>query len=161
MTKKTLKDFSATERFDMVRHVKDTFDDYNMDLKNYHASRMEIYKEVNKTEEDSQNDWDTKFHVNKLAQTENKVTPKIMAKNPRFIVTFKTDIESEDDKSLPIEEKQAKMKGKEELPQAIQDYLNTIYEKQEMRKKIKLFAKAGVRYGIGWGKVNYKVKNGE
>mgnify|MGYP006959990869 FL=1 len=161
MKNKTLKDFSATERFDMVRHVKDTFDDYNMDLKNYHASRMEIYKEVNKTEEDSQNDWDTKFHVNKLAQTENKVTPKIMAKNPRFIVSFKTDIESEEDKSLPIEQKQAKMKGKEELPQAIQDYLNTIYEKQEMRKKIKLFAKAGVRYGIGWGKVNYKVKNGE
>lgn len=142
MKQKTLKDFSATERYDMVRHVKDTFDDYNMDLKNYHASRMEIYKEVNKTEEDSQNAWDTKFHVNKLAQTENKVTPKIMAKNPRFIVSYRTDVISEDDKSLPLEQKQEKMKGMEKLPEAIQDYLNRLYEKQEMRKKIKLFAKA-------------------
>lgn len=142
MEKKTLKDFSATERYDMVRHVKDTFDDYNMDLKNYHASRMEIYKEVNKTEEDAQNAWDTKFHVNKLAQTENKVTPKIMAKNPRFIVSYRTDVISEDDKSLPLEQKQEKMKGMEKLPEAIQDYLNRLYEKQEMRKKIKLFAKA-------------------
>jgi hypothetical protein len=30
----------------------------------------------------------------------------------------------------------------EKLPEAIQDYLNRLYEKQEMRKKIKLFAKA-------------------
>lgn len=49
------------------------------------------------------------------------------------------------------------MKGKKELPMAIQDYLTQFFEKQEIRKKFKLFAKNGVRYGIGWGKVSYKV----
>lgn len=153
---KKLADFTSTERYDMVKHVKDTFTDYETDLKTYHNTLMEIYKEVNKTEEDAQNEWDTKFHVNKIREVENKVTPKIMAKNPRLLVSWREDTWEAGDKDLSEEEKQAKMENKKDIPKAIQDYLSQIYEKQELRKKMKLLAKSGVRYGIGWGKVGYK-----
>jgi len=155
---KKLSSFDSEKKHEMCRHVKDTFDAYEMDLKNYHNVLLEIYKEVNKTEAEAPNEWDTKFHVSKMRQTENKTTPKIMAKNPRFIVSWKTDTWEYEDKWLPEDEKIAKMEDKKDLPEAIQDYLNKFYEQQEIRKKMKLFAKSGVRYGIGWGKVGYRSK---
>ena len=155
---KKLSDFDYNERFEMARHVKDTFDQYQEDLQHYHAVLLNIYKEVNKTEEEWLNEWDTKFHVSKMRQTENKTTPKIMAKNPRFIVSWRTDVWDYGDKELPEEEKAKKIANKKDLPEAIQDYLNKFYEKQEIRKKMKLLAKSGVRYGIGWGKVGYRAK---
>ena len=155
---KKLSDFDSEKKHEMCRHVKDTFDTYEQDLKNYHNTLLEIYKEVNKTEAEAPNEWDTKFHVSKMRQTENKTTPKIMAKNPRFIVSWKTDTWDYEDKGLSEEEKRAKMEDKKDLPEAIQDYLNKFYEQQEIRKKMKLFAKSGVRYGIGWGKVGYRSK---
>jgi hypothetical protein len=81
----------ASQRYDLVRYVKDTFDDYAKDLRNYQNGLMEIYKEVNKNEEEVGNAWDTRFYVNKMREIENKVTPKIMAKNPRFLVSWRTD----------------------------------------------------------------------
>ena len=88
---KTFKQLSSVEKYDLVRYVKETFDSYAKDLKLYQNNLMEIYKEVNKTLEDQNNEWDTRFHVNKMREIENKVTPKIMAKNPRFIVSWRTD----------------------------------------------------------------------
>lgn len=155
---KTLAQLDSVQKYDAVRYVKDTFDTYEQDLRNYHSKLLEIYKEVNKTEEDAVNEWDTKFHVSKMRQAENKITPKIMAKNPRFIVSWRTDTWEYEDKDLNEEEKQKKMENKKDLPMAIQDYLTQFYEKQEIRKKMKLFAKSGVRYGIGWGKVGYRAK---
>lgn len=155
---KTLASLDSSQRYDAVRHVKDTFDTYEQDLRKYHSALLEIYKEVNKTEEDALNEWDTKFHVSKMRQAENKITPKIMAKNPRFIVSWRTDTWEYEDKDLPEDDKRNKMENKKDLPEAIQDYLTQFYEKQEIRKKMKLFAKSGVRYGIGWGKVGYRSK---
>ena len=49
---KKLSDFDYNERFEMARHIKDTFDQYKEDLQHYHAVLLNIYKEVNKTEEE-------------------------------------------------------------------------------------------------------------
>jgi hypothetical protein len=139
-----------------VTYVKETFDSYAKDLKTYQENLMEIYKEINKTQETANNEWDTRFHVNKMREIENKVTPKIMAKNPRFIVSWRTDAWEEGDETLAQDKREEKIKSKRDLPMALQDYLTQMFEKQEMRKKFKLFAKSGVRYGIAWGKVCYK-----
>jgi len=155
MTKSLLDKLPTNERYDIVRHVKDTFDSYEQDLSGYHNTLMSIYREVNKTEETKNNEWDTTFYVNKMREVENKVTPKIMAKNPRFIVSWRTDAWEYGDEDLSEEEKVKKMENKRDLPVALQDYLTQMFEKQEIRKKFKLFAKSGVRYGIGWAKVKY------
>ena len=153
---KTLKKLTSSERYDLVKYVKETFDSYAKDLKIYQDNLMEIYKEINKTQETATNEWDTRFHVNKMREIENKVTPKIMAKNPRFIVSWRTDAWEEGDETLAQDKREEKIKSKRDLPLALQDYLSQMFEKQEMRKKFKLFAKSGVRYGTAWGKVYYK-----
>lgn len=161
MPKSLLERLPTDKRYQMVRHVKDTYDQYRDDLQGYHNTLLEIYREVNKTEENRVNDWDTTFYVNKMREVENKVTPKIMAKNPRFIVSWRTDAWEYGDENLSDEEKKAKMEKKKDLPKAIQDYLTQMFEKQEMRKKFKLFAKSGVRYGIGWAKIKYDYEVGK
>lgn len=70
-----------------------------------------------------------------MRQTENKTTPKIMAKNPRFIVSWRTDVWDYGDKDLPEEEKAKKIANKKTYPKQYKTIsINSTRSKKSVRK---------------------------
>lgn len=112
-----------------------------------------IYKAVNSFETEAV-EGETRFKVNKAHEIENKILPRIIANNPKPIVSYKADDYLEDeDMEQSIEDRTTRAK-------AIQDRLHKTYQEQDMVESLKLVAKSGIRYGLGIAKVktSYKIK---
>jgi len=147
---------SQDQQEDILSYVGKTYQSWSKQLKNY-KNRMEtIYDEVTTFVETKANSWDTEFKVNKLFEAENKVLPRIIANNPKRLVSLKSDEFNEGDDKLDPAAKASKMKIAEASADAVRDYLSRVFEKQDLTEVVKLWAKNMVRYGLGWSKVSYK-----
>ena len=78
--------------------------------------------------------WETTFKVNKAHEIENKVLPRIISRSPKWIVGYKS--EEILDEAIDTQA----------MSDAIRDYLHDIFEKQDMREMLRLWAKNMVRY---------------
>lgn len=110
----------------------------------------------------------TNFKLNKAHEIVERVVPRIIAKNPRWIVTPKTndfypeqllpdyqdgDVESMEAYNKALEEKNKKTT---DYSRAVQDYLEYIFDEYNFEKAIRAFAKGGVVYGKGRARVGYR-----
>jgi hypothetical protein len=78
-----------------IQHITTTFDNYKELLSNYHKRLLDIYKEKSSFVYPKKADWSTTFKVNKMHEVSNKVTPRIVSKDPKWIVSFKPDVINE------------------------------------------------------------------
>jgi|GEM_PF-2140377 len=132
-----------------VQSVKDfiyTTDDL---LKEHKNNLIDIYKEYSTFKADKRFDWSNTFKVNKAKEVVEKILPRLIGRNPKWIVSGK-NIES-DAKHIEM----------------IQDYLTYNFDENALMDRVKLWAKTGVVFGYGFSKVKYKsetamiVKEGE
>lgn len=129
---------------------------------------LKVYKAYSTYEEEKTADWLTNFKVNKAHEIVERIVPRIIAKNPRWIVTPKTN-DFYPEKSLPMYDindpasveaynkvVEDKKKQINDYSRAIQDYLEYIFDEYNYERMIRAFAKQGIVYGKGRAKVGYK-----
>ena len=132
------------------------------------AKMVEIYKAFSTYEQEQKAEWLTKFKVNKAHEIVERVLPRLIAKNPRWIVSPKSydfypeqelpPLDQNNPESVKVykEALEKKRKATTDYSRAIQDYLEYIFDEYGFEGAIRMFAKTGVVYGKGWAKVGYK-----
>lgn len=116
----------------------------------------DIYENVRTFKEERQKDRQTQFKVNKAFEVENKVLPRIIANNPKRLVSIRKDSFSPEDDLLTPEARFQKMQDRADYTDAIRDYLTTVFNKYDLAEVMKMWAKGMVRYGLSWAKVCYR-----
>lgn len=147
---------NKSDQIEAVKFVRDTSLLYNDLLKERKDTWLDIYKAITRFKEDRKADWQTTFKVNKAHEVVNKILPRIMAKNPKWIVSTRTDEFSEDDKLLTPEERAEKIKLYEQFSRGIQDYLTYIFDRYSQREPLRLWAKNMIIYGNSYAKIKFK-----
>ena len=151
---------SQEQQQEIVKYVGDTFDIYKDRLQNYHTRNLEIYKEYSTFTQEKSADWKTTFKVNKAHEVVNKLLPRIMSKNPKWIVSSKPDTMLEADKAETDEEKQARLEAIQMQSTAIKDYLSTVFDKYNLTEPARLWAKNMIVYGNAFAKIKFKYELG-
>lgn len=82
--------------------------------------------------------------------------PRIIANNPKWLVSRRTDEFDAWDRDLAMEERAKKIDQVNTFAMAIRDYLTYVFDKQDVREIVKLWAKNMIRYWLWWVKVSYK-----
>lgn len=134
---------SPDQQNKLVLHIRDLFSDYDNQTKQWRDRMLKIYKSATSFVWEWQNG-DTNFKVNKAHEIENKILPRIVARSPKPIVSFKSDEYLVNEWEIEEYNKRAN---------AVQDKLQRQFEKQDIKQTLRLVAKSGVRYGIGFAKV--------
>lgn len=151
-----MKRLNEEQQTQIVEHVSKTSSFYDSQMSNYKDRMLDIYEAVTTFKQQKKANWQTAFKVNKPYEVENKIQPRIMARNPRWIVSFRTDEFDAEDRLLSPEQRQAKMEKLQDIPKAIQDALNYVFEKDSLKKTIRAAAKSMIRYGNAYAAVCYK-----
>jgi len=82
---------SQEKQAELINYITDTETTYD-ELLNTRKSRMLRVAEECKTFEGKKTQgWQTTFKVNKAHEIENKIMPRIIANNPKWIVARRTD----------------------------------------------------------------------
>ena len=81
-----------TQQQSAVLHVTETFRQYKEILQPYYERLLDVYKELNSFKYPKKADWTTTFKVNKMHEVSNKILPRIISRNPKWIVSMKPDI---------------------------------------------------------------------
>lgn len=144
------------EQIEAVKFVRDTSLLYNDLLKERKDTWLDIYKAITRFKEDRKADWQTTFKVNKAHEIVNKILPRIMAKNPKWIVSTRTDEFFDEDKALTPEQRAEKIKQYEQFSRGIQDYLTYIFDRYSQREPLRLWAKNMIIYGNSYAKIKFK-----
>lgn len=104
-----------------------------------------IYKSVSSFENTKVNQWDTTFKVNKAHEIENKILPRILARDPKWIVSYKQP-DWVDNENMA------------DMANAIRVYLQQTFKKQDLKESMRIWAKNMVRYGQWRAKIWYKYR---
>lgn len=129
-------------------YVRDSFSSYDELMKSKREDWLRIYKAVSTFREEKKADWQTQFKVNKAFEIENKVLPSIVARDPRWDVSLKTDEWDPVEALLSDEEKASLMTKRSEFASWIQDYLYNVFASNGQTENSRLWAKMQIRYGI-------------
>lgn len=144
------------EQIKAVNYVKETSESYKLLLQQHRDRMLDVYKGYSTFVEERKADWQTTFKVNKAHEVVNKILPRIMAKNPKWIVSLRNDEFYEDDRLLTGEEKAEKLKLYNKMSRGIQDYLTYIFDRYSQREPLRLWAKNMLIYGNSYAKVKFK-----
>jgi hypothetical protein len=153
----------------IVTDLLDTYSTYKDLNKARYQQLKDIYKAYSTYKEEKKADWMTDIKVNKAHEVVERVLPRIVAKNPRWIVTPKLDSfypemteqrppegatpEMIEAYNKSIEDQRSKTK---DYSRAIQDYLEYIFDEYDFENQLRYFAKTGLVYGKARAKVSYK-----
>ena len=81
---------SRQQQNDIIKHISECFRDYDQQSLTWRGRMERIYKAVNSFEAEAV-EGETRFKVNKAHEIENKILTRIIAKNPKPIVSYKAD----------------------------------------------------------------------
>lgn len=131
---------------DVITHISETYIKYESQLLQRKSDMTEIYNGIRKFKEPRINPRDTTFKVNKLSEIENRILPRIMSKKPKPIVSYINPdlVDSEVDV--------------DEMSKAVGSKLSEIFKKQDMIKSLRLLARTGLRYGVGFVRLTPKYR---
>ena len=140
--------------------VSDTFNSYHTLSDHYRNRMVRVYDEVSTFRERKRQPWTTDFKVNKAFAIENNTVSKIVAKNPKWIVSQRLEefISPEDEPTDDINVRIERMKKMQMAVKAMQDYLTYIFDNYGYNEKLRLWVKNMVRYGNSYAKVDFKYK---
>ena len=144
------------EQLAAILHVSQTFDMYKNLLRDYRNRLLEVYKEYSTFKQEKIADWKTTFKVNKAHEVVNKITPRIMSKNPKWLVSNKPDILNDVYKLDNAEEQTKRMEELDIMTVAVQDYLSHIFDKYNLIEPAIMWAKNMVIYGNSFAKIKFK-----
>jgi hypothetical protein len=83
---------NQTQQQQAVLHVCDTFKQYKDLLDPYYGRLLAVYKELNSFTYPKKSERSTTFKVNKMYEVSNKITPRIVGRNPKWLVSIKPDM---------------------------------------------------------------------
>ena len=109
--------------------VNANYDNFKDLMKAYREKMLGVYEGYATFKQKKQADRQTTFKVNKAYEVVNKILPRVMAKDPKWIVSVRTDEFRKEDKKLSPEERMDKMKDLHRLSRGIQDYLTYIFDR--------------------------------
>ena len=126
-----------------VNEVKSQYQDL---LSPYYNRLLNVYKELNSFTQPKYSDYATTFKVNKMHEVSNKILPKIVSREPKWIVSVKPDYINGlwENPNLANLDMQAR---------AVQDLLSTIFRKDKLKEAIRLWAKGMVNFGTAWARI--------
>ena len=150
---------SEIQQQSAVKFVASTFEMYRELTEAWRFRMLNIYQEYSTFVQPRRAAWQTQFKVNKAHEVVNKILPRVIAKNPNWIVTTKVD-EIRGDKILTPEERQKRLDDLNVYAEAIRDYLSDIFTKYNLIEPIRLWAKNMIIYGNAWTKVKFKYEIG-
>lgn len=159
---------TQTQQDKILPEILELIEQYRDINKPRNQKMVEIYKAFSTYEQDQQAEWLTKFKVNKAHEIVERVLPRLIAKNPRWIVSPKS-YDFYPEKELPPldtanpesvaaykEALDKKRSATTDYSRAIQDYLEYIFDEYGFEGAIRMFAKTGIVYGKAWAKVGYQ-----
>ena len=141
------------QQVDVIKHIAETRSSYAELLSTRKNKMQYIYEETTTFKNKKERDRDTEFKVNKCFEIENKILPRVIAKNPKWIVSKKTDEFDIGDIDLPPDERAKKDADFTKFTLVIRDYLEYVFDKKDIKEVVKLGAKQAIRYGLSFGKV--------
>ena len=147
---------SKSQQNACIMYIQETFNSYELLNESRREELYNIYKEYRSFKQEKLADWSSTFKINKAHEIVNKILPRVIAKNPRWIVNLRADEFSTDDKGLTWEDRQVRMKKMEEMAEWVQDYLTYIFDRYNLKEPIRLWAKNMIIYGKSHAKVKYK-----
>lgn len=146
---------TETQQQSAVLHVADTFKQYKDLLSPYYSRLLAVYKELNTFTYPKKSERSTTFKVNKMYEVSNKITPRIVWRNPKWIVSIKPDMITKLtnqqwtwEEQQPLDIWTLEMQAK-----AVQDLLTTTFDKYNLTEPVRLWAKGMVNYWPWFAKV--------
>ncbi len=146
---------SQIEQERAINYVADTFENFKKLMKDRMTDNVEIYQEYATFKMKKKREYDTTFKVNKAFEVVNKILPRIMARNPKWLVSNKPDMVYSLDK---LEDDAAKAKKIEELDMitmAMKDYLTYLFDKYNLTEPARIRAKNMLIYGSAFAEVDF------
>jgi hypothetical protein len=117
-------------------------------MQDYQDRLLDIFAELSSFKEKKLQDWSTSFKVNKAHEISNKIAPRIISKDPKWLVSYKPDFAA--DKLIKDEELNA------DITAAISDLLGNVFSKNYLKETIRIRAKAMINYWPAFAKVKRK-----
>lgn len=137
---------NQTQQQQAVLHVCDTFKQYKDLLDPYYGRLLAVYKELNSFTYPKKSERSTTFKVNKMYEVSNKITPRIVGRNPKWLVSIKPDM-------ITKIQWDVDMASLEMQARAVQDLLATTFDKYNLSEPVRLWAKSMVNYWPWFAKV--------
>ena len=147
---------SQEQQLEATLYVEQTFENYKKLTQQQRDNLFDIYKEYRSFKQERQAEWSSTFKVNKAHEIVNKVLPRIIAKNPRWIVNLRTDEFIDEDKLVVGEAKTERMKKLQQMALGVQDYLTYIFDRYNLKEPLRLWAKNMLIYGNSYAKIKFK-----
>lgn len=163
-----------------VKLVKDTFTDYKDLLDGYHQRLIKIYEAFSTYDTKKNNPYDTDFKVNKAHEVIEKILPRLIAKDPRWVVTpatndFHPDLplpaipapnpmlsqEQQDmQRQMALQKRQEEIERRQkeavEFSRGVQDYLAYAWDEYGYTSRARIAAKKLISYGKVFAKIKSK-----
>jgi hypothetical protein len=130
----------------LAKYAKETYEQYKKLNSHRHQTLLKIYRAFSTYEERRKADWQTSFKLNKTHEIVERVLPRLVAKNPRWICEPKIE-DFFHDQELPEEPEQKKKEQKRRLElrndyaKAIQAYLTYLFDEYHFEKPLRAYAK--------------------
>ena len=100
--------------------------------------RVRIYRAYSTFWQPQESNWSSSFKVNKAHEVVEKILPRIIAKNPKWVVSSRNESVTS------------------EHANGVQDYLTYIWDEYNQTEPARLWAKNMLIYGKGYAKIKYK-----
>lgn len=158
--------------------VSETFSFYKNQSGNYRERMSSVFETYNTYKEQKASSGKVQFIVNKASENVEKWLPRILAKNPRFMVSRNTDrfgVGDYDKRRKELEEKARsgemeidevkselalinsdEKKFTSTMSNQAQAYLTYLFDEYSLRDEVRLWAKQMLIYGTAIAKVEYK-----
>lgn len=137
---------------EIVKHVSTCYTEYKELLSLYHQRLLNVYIEISSFTWKKTAPRDTAFKVNKAHEIVNKVLPRVISRNPKWIVSAKPDsivnafAEGWDAADL------------ETAAEVVQKILTFVFEKYGLTEQVRMRAKDLIIYGKGIAKAWFKYR---
>jgi len=151
-----MSNISPDQQLELAQYIKQTFSNYEKLNGEHRTKLLSIYEQYISFEQPRDSDWSSSFKVNYAHQTVNKTLPRLIAKNPRWLVDTKTDEFLPEDKLLQGEERADRLKEMNQMSEWVQAYLTYIWERYNLREPVRLWAKDMLKYWNAYAKIKFK-----
>ena len=139
---------------DMALYVSRNYDNYVQLTQDWRTRMLEIYREYGTFVERRRAARQSTFKVNKAHEIVNKITPRIVARDPKWLVSVKVD--TVQGNMLLDEQQRAEEYNKlSTYAAAMRDYLTSIFKKHNLIEPLRLWAKNMIIYGNSYAEVAY------
>ncbi len=142
----------------ILTYVRQNIDLFQSQSSLYRDQMLNIYESLSTFELPETWDVLTRFKVNKAHEILRKVVPRVIAKSPRFVVTPRTDVFQDWDELKAGKDRVAMLDKHWKMARATQDYLNILFEDENFRERLKLWAINMLTYWNSFAQIVPKYK---